>query len=139
MDDPYAILGVSRKADADAIKAAYLAMLKKYHPDKAGNDPAGVEKFLQIRAAWESISAQIRSDRVHFDNIQRSQIQKSVHNPIRSVFVSAKAVADSAPTSDGSSKDDPYSAWDYIKYAVQISLIAGFAGLLGLLALVFFG
>lgn len=56
MKDPYIVLGVSREADADSIKAAYRVLLKTYHPDKAGNDPDVIEKFLAIRAAWEFLS-----------------------------------------------------------------------------------
>lgn len=49
--DPYAVLGVTRGASADELKAAYRAALKRHHPD-AGGDPA---RFREVNQAWEEI------------------------------------------------------------------------------------
>ncbi len=46
--DRYALLGVSRDADAAAIKRAYLAAAKLYHPDVIGR--AGLDASLRLRA-----------------------------------------------------------------------------------------
>lgn len=36
-DDPHAILGISRSATQEQIRQAYLALLKKYHPDRVAH------------------------------------------------------------------------------------------------------
>ena len=53
MQDYYAVLGVTKDADPEVIKAAYRALAKKHHPDTSGGS---AERFLQIRRAWEVLS-----------------------------------------------------------------------------------
>lgn len=56
--DYYAILGVPRDADAEAIKKAFRTLARKYHPDVAkglGRD-AAAEKFKEINEAYEVLS-----------------------------------------------------------------------------------
>ena len=50
-NDPYTILGVSREANADVARSAYLEGLKKNHPDHGGN----VDAFQRVRAAGEKL------------------------------------------------------------------------------------
>lgn len=53
--DFYAILGVSRTADAKEIKSAYRRLAKKYHPDaNPGEDTT--EKFQEINRAYEVLN-----------------------------------------------------------------------------------
>eukprot|EP00607_Mallomonas_marina_P005154 CAMPEP_0182429464 /NCGR_PEP_ID=MMETSP1167-20130531/29295_1 /TAXON_ID=2988 /ORGANISM="Mallomonas Sp, Strain CCMP3275" /LENGTH=125 /DNA_ID=CAMNT_0024613187 /DNA_START=295 /DNA_END=670 /DNA_ORIENTATION=- len=54
--DPYKILGVSKKADAKEIKAAYFKAAKKYHPDMNPNDPTAKAKFQKVAYAFEILS-----------------------------------------------------------------------------------
>ena len=59
MKDPYSILGVSKKATDDEIRAAYRELARKYHPDNYTDDNplkdlAG-EKMQEINAAYEEI------------------------------------------------------------------------------------
>src|SRR5258706_3341283 len=52
--DYYAVLGVERGADADAIKKAYRKLAQKYHPD-VSKDPQGEEKFKEIAEAYATL------------------------------------------------------------------------------------
>lgn len=53
--DPYAVLGVDREADADALKKAYRKLARQYHPD-VNSDPGAQEKFKEVSAAYEVLS-----------------------------------------------------------------------------------
>ena len=59
MRDPYEVLGVSRTATEDEIKAAYRALARRYHPDRYANDEAGAkaaeEKMKEINEAYDAI------------------------------------------------------------------------------------
>ena len=51
--DYYEVLGVSRSADADAIKSAYRKLAMKYHPDRNPGDTTAEEKFKEATEAYE--------------------------------------------------------------------------------------
>ena len=50
--DYYEVLGVDKNADEAAIKKAYRALAKKYHPDMNPGDAEAEKKF---RKAWSDI------------------------------------------------------------------------------------
>ena len=52
--DYYAILGVARDANAQAVKAAYRKLAQKYHPDVT-KDPGGEEKFKEVAEAYQTL------------------------------------------------------------------------------------
>jgi hypothetical protein len=57
--DPYVILGVSRHASAAEIRAAYRALVAKYHPDRHQGNPLeklASEKMAEINRAYETLS-----------------------------------------------------------------------------------
>jgi len=54
MADPYAILGLSPSAAPEVVRAAYLALVKKYHPDAGSGEP---DKFREVQDAYELIIA----------------------------------------------------------------------------------
>lgn len=55
--DHYLVLGVPRTADAATIRAAYVDLAKKYHPDvAAGNPELAAYNFRQITAAYQALS-----------------------------------------------------------------------------------
>jgi molecular chaperone DnaJ len=56
MKDYYEILGVSRNASIEEIKAAYRNLAKKYHPDIAQNKEEAEKKFKEINEAYQVLS-----------------------------------------------------------------------------------
>lgn len=50
MSDPYLVLGVDETADDEAIRAAYLAAIRAFPPER---DRA---RFERVRAAYESVA-----------------------------------------------------------------------------------
>ena len=53
--DLYELLGVSRDADADAVKKAYRRLARQYHPD-VNSDPGAAERFKEVSHAYEVLS-----------------------------------------------------------------------------------
>lgn len=55
--DHYLVLGLPRTADAATIRAAYVALAKRYHPDvAAGNPELAAFNFRQITDAYQTLS-----------------------------------------------------------------------------------
>ena len=59
MKDPYSILGVSKKASVEEVKAAYKALVRKYHPDNYPDDnplkELANEKMQEVNQAYDEI------------------------------------------------------------------------------------
>ncbi|WFD01118.1 phospholipid:diacylglycerol acyltransferase [Malassezia yamatoensis] len=72
--DAYKILGVTRDADASALRAAYLRLARTYHPDKATHRDTQ-DQIRLINAAYETLSdASLRSA---YDARQRAHVAVS--------------------------------------------------------------
>ena len=59
MRDPYEVLGVSKDATQEEIKAAYRKLAKQYHPDRYIGNPLAdlaAEKFKEINEAYDILS-----------------------------------------------------------------------------------
>jgi|tagenome__1003787_1003787.scaffolds.fasta_scaffold20874702_2 molecular chaperone DnaJ len=54
--DFYELLGVSRKASAKDIRAAFRKLARKYHPDLNPGDKGAEEKFKQLQEAYDVLS-----------------------------------------------------------------------------------
>jgi DnaJ-class molecular chaperone len=56
MADPYSTLGVTKGADAKAIKTAYRNLAKELHPDKNKDNPKASERFSDVTRAYDLLS-----------------------------------------------------------------------------------
>ena len=57
----YLVLGVARDADADTIRSAFRALVRRYHPDAGeGSSP---QKFREIVEAYETLADPVRRQR----------------------------------------------------------------------------
>jgi molecular chaperone DnaJ len=54
--DPYEVLGVSRDASPEEIKAAFKRLAQIHHPDRNPNDPEAHERFKRINGAHQILS-----------------------------------------------------------------------------------
>ena len=57
--NPYKVLGVSENASPEEIRKAYLALVKKYHPDRYADGPLkdqANEKLKEINQAYEMLT-----------------------------------------------------------------------------------
>lgn len=54
-NDPYSVLGVSRNASDEEIKAAYRRLAKQYHPDRNPGNEEAAKKMNEINAAYDAI------------------------------------------------------------------------------------
>ncbi len=57
--NPYKVLGISEDATQEEIRAAYLSLVKKYHPDKYTDNPLkelANEKLKEINEAYEMLT-----------------------------------------------------------------------------------
>jgi curved DNA-binding protein CbpA len=66
--DPYAVLGVDRSASAAEIRAAYLALVARYHPDRHQGNPLedlASQRMAEVNQAYEQLSDPAR--RAAFD------------------------------------------------------------------------
>ena len=55
MSNLYGVLGVSSKADAAAVKAAYRRLAKASHPDLNAGDARAEQRFKEISLAYETL------------------------------------------------------------------------------------
>tara|TARA_B110000503_G_scaffold133040_1_gene209883 strand:- start:82 stop:900 length:819 start_codon:yes stop_codon:yes gene_type:complete len=102
MKDYYAILGVPREAEADLIKATYIALSKIYHPDiYRGDKKYALKRMQEINEAYETLSDNKKrksyddknkdtSDDTSFDDNEFQEEQSSYQNIIKEAWDFAK-------------------------------------------------
>lgn len=89
-EDPYDVLGVGQDATAEAIRAAYLAGAKRFHPDAVGAETS-VDAMRRLNLAYEVLR----------DPVRRAE-HDATRPPVRSVFSDVddlvRVWADQAPS-----------------------------------------
>lgn len=83
--DYYKILNIPETSSADDIKSAYRTLVRKWHPDVAGNTPDIISKFKDINEAYEILSNSIKkadydTARRFYSYAQTSTEKKSTQN-----------------------------------------------------------
>ena len=76
VQDYYAVLGVSPRADAEVIKTAYRELALKYHPDRNKGNPNSEERFKDAGEAYGVLSDPVK--REIYDS-QRSERVPAFH------------------------------------------------------------
>ncbi|MBQ8174634.1 MAG: J domain-containing protein [Clostridia bacterium] len=114
MTDPYIVLGVSRDASEEEIKAAYRKLARRYHPDRYANDPEGAraaeEKMKEINEAYDAVN--------------RMRSGSSGHTGGGSSFVSVREkinrgyFADAERELDSMAEGARTAEWHYLKSAL---------------------
>lgn len=77
MKDPYTVLGISRSADAGAIKQAYRKLAKELHPDLNPDDPIVEQRFKEVSQAYGILGdkekrAKFDRGEIHADGSQKA-------------------------------------------------------------------
>ena len=81
MEDPYQILGVQRDDSADAIRAAYRKLAKRYHPDLNPGKPEAAERFKAIASAYDLLSDPVKRGRYDRGEIDAAGHEKPPEQP----------------------------------------------------------
>ncbi|MCY7271787.1 MAG: DnaJ domain-containing protein [Sphingomonas bacterium] len=82
--DHYATLGVPSTANAAAIRAAYLALMREYHPDR-NPDPAAVERAQTIIAAFKVLGDFDRRNHHDWDRRREREAAAAAAIPNRKI------------------------------------------------------
>jgi len=83
MGDLYEILGISRDASQEVIKAAYKKMVLKHHPDKGGDE----EMFKNIQKAYEVLGDDKRKQMYDMTGNDSDDQNVQHHNPFANMGV----------------------------------------------------
>ena len=120
MKDPYSILGVSKNASDEEVKAAYKALVRKYHPDNYGDDnplkDLANEKTQEINQAYDEImrmraNAGKESENSNFNSSSYSS--DGVYAEIRRT-VNARKFADAEKQLLNIPQADRTAEWHYL-------------------------
>ncbi len=87
--DYYEVLGVSRDASSDQIKAAYRKAAMKYHPDRNKSDPEAEAKFKEAAEAYEVLhdsEKRARYDRFGHQGLSDTGIHDFSHMDVGDIF-----------------------------------------------------
>jgi len=125
MSDPYKILGVTPKSTDDEIKAAYLELAKKYHPDNYDGGPLAQianEKTQEINNAYDTIMNERRNSTVNIGNKSRKSYENSSSDfaDVRTLINSNRLV-EAEELLDDVSETSRNGEWHFLKGTIFFS------------------
>jgi DnaJ-class molecular chaperone len=88
MSNLYGVLGVSNKADAAALKAAYRRLAKASHPDLNAGDHRAEQRFKAINIAYRTLGDP--ETRATYD-AERAAARRRFHREMRSAAATMSA------------------------------------------------
>ena len=120
MKDPYQVLGVSKNATDDEIKAAYRDLARKYHPDNYTDNPlsdlAG-EKMQEINNAYDEIMASRRKKNSAGANYSAGGSSSGEYADVRN-FISQGRYDDAQSLLDGVPVESRNAEWYFLNGTV---------------------
>jgi DnaJ-class molecular chaperone len=84
LKDPYKLLGISRDASQEDIRAAYRKLAKEHHPDLNPGNTKAEERFKAVAAAYELLSDAEKRGRFDRGEIDASGQEKAPRHSYRS-------------------------------------------------------
>ena len=82
----YHVLGVTKAASDEEIRAAYRSLALRYHPDK-NKDPEAEERFKDIAEAYEVLSDRDKRDKYNrHGTVSEKKQERSNHNHFKTWF-----------------------------------------------------
>lgn len=85
----YVVLGIAEDADDDAVRSAFRALARRYHPD--AGDGSSIVKFHRAREAYETLNdperrrsydRQLRASRVRPSVVRESRVSGPFPEPL---------------------------------------------------------
>jgi hypothetical protein len=108
-DDPYELLGVSRRADLHEIRLAYRRLALKYHPDSHPDNPkTAAKRFHELTMAYKAASHAAKRGEIHRGSFRNGEGRRYTPGDLAREYESAARAAERG----GVSEADPVAHAD---------------------------
>lgn len=120
MTNPYEVLGVSKNASDEEIKAAYKKLARKYHPDNYSDNPLSdlaEEKMKEINEAYDTIMAKRRGGFKGSGNTSNTYSETGVYADVRR-FINQNRLEEAQEILDGVAISERNAEWYFLNGSV---------------------